>query len=112
MNAPTKAKHSATPWDYRGANKEDGGFLIHSRGGECVAVCSSGSADNGMNAERITACVNALRGIPDPKAAIEKAREALRYYADLHIATGRDQFAHDALQTLAALTPSPTTERK
>ncbi len=66
-------KHTPEPWDANGSIISAGAF----HKGQCRYGAYIGECDNSDNTSRAVACVNALAGIEDPAAFVEKAKQAI-----------------------------------
>ena len=93
----SNASHTPGPWKSRPENKGSWTAVVHAAGGECIAVCSSGSADNHANARLVAAAPELLEALQfcldqmDPdRHTVERIDKAMdRAYAAIAKAEGK-----------------------
>jgi hypothetical protein len=100
----SEQKHTPEPWEYWNERSgEENTFNIQCVRGDIVAICDDhwdrrGDDTNEANAARIVACVNALDGIPDPAAFVERARA---------VEAERDELRNAAKEVLIGIGDKP-----
>ena len=72
-------KHTQEPWVDCPAKGNTERRIEHKGvGNNCISLAVLSGPDREANSARAVQCVNACAGIPDPAAALELAREAIR----------------------------------